>query len=141
MTAIKSDKEKSFNLNTSAIKQTLLSRLQESNNEKDFFTPDNVKSLKDLPEFSLEEKEVYNDRDIEEQLSYILDPVNNIKKEYQKAKMTNSCKCAKTGCSKYSCNCLRNRVACDFLCSCKNCENKENTKPVLLKKKSLRGEK
>ncbi len=131
-------KEKSFNLNTTAIKQNLLHRLQDSNKEKTQKSELNVFRFNELPQFSIEEKEDYSDREIEEQLNYILDPANNIKKEYQKTKLTNSCKCAKTGCMKFSCNCLRNNVGCDFLCSCKNCGNRNTDKKILLKKKTSR---
>jgi len=69
--------------------------------------------------------ENYSYIDVDEMLDYIFDPGNNLKKEYEKVKKGNSCKCKKTSCSKYSCNCLRNGNKCDLLCSCKNCENKE----------------
>jgi hypothetical protein len=69
--------------------------------------------------------ETYSCIDVNEMLDYIFDPGNNLKKEYEKVKKSNSCKCKKTSCSKYSCNCLRNGNKCDLLCSCKNCENKE----------------
>lgn len=74
--------------------------------------------------FIKEKDETFSDLDVDDMLDYILDPCNNIKKEYQKVKKNSSCKCQKTSCSKYSCNCLRNGNRCDLLCSCKNCENK-----------------
>jgi hypothetical protein len=135
---MKTNKEKYFNFNTTTIKQNLLNRLQDSNKEKNQKPNTDLDNFKNLPEFLLEEKEEYSDREIEEQLNYILDPANNIKKEYQKSKLGNSCKCAKTGCMKFSCNCLRNNVGCDFLCSCRNCENRDTQKNNLLKKKTSR---
>jgi len=71
--------------------------------------------------------------DIEDKLDYILNPENNIKREYTKIKKSNSCRCAKTGCSKFSCNCLRNGLKCDILCKCKNCNNCiDNKSPNLI---------
>lgn len=124
---------KKYNVNTTEIKQNLLFKLQDSNYHS------NTKSY--LSKFSIEqEREDLSDKELEEKLNYILDPTNNIKKEQRKAKTTNSCKCAKTGCNKFSCNCLRNNLKCDFLCSCKNCQNRQEiTKGnEFLSKKTLR---
>jgi hypothetical protein len=71
------------------------------------------------------DNETYSNIDVNEMLDYIFDPGNNVKKEYEKVKKSNSCKCKKTNCTKYSCNCLRNGNKCDLLCSCKNCQNKD----------------
>ncbi len=78
----------------------------------------------------------YLDVEVDDMLEYIFDPSNNLKKEYEKNKTSNSCKCKKTGCSKYSCSCLRNGNKCDFLCSCKTCGNKkdESIKRTLINK-------
>lgn len=70
-----------------------------------------------------ESLENYSDTEINNQLDYIFESKNNLKREYEKNKKNNSCKCASTRCSKFSCNCLRNGVSCDFLCGCKNCDN------------------
>ena len=155
-------------LNTTAIRKNLLSKLDENSAVKQSTTSSEsfVRQILDekktklnltkliIDDYRLIEKEKqiegnllseeYYDRDLEDQLNYILDPDNNIKKEHEKRKKTNSCKCTKTACSKFSCNCLRNGIKCDFLCRCKNCENinkfDENTQSNsdLLKKKTER---
>lgn len=77
--------------------------------------------------------------DLNEKLNYIFDPETNVKKGYAKEKKSNSCKCAKSNCTKFLCSCLRNGLKCDFLCSCKNCENKQTVNLTdLLSHKSYR---
>jgi hypothetical protein len=65
--------------------------------------------------------------DIDEKLNYIFDKEKTVK-------VTNSCRCNKTACSKYYCNCLRSGFKCDFLCSCTNCSNNASEIKFLGKK-------
>jgi hypothetical protein len=89
--------------------------------------------------FNKSDSSSYSDNTIEKQLNYIFEPINKNKKEYKLSKL-GSCKCTKTGCSKYSCNCLKNGLNCDFLCSCVNCRNSKNSNSSFLNKKILRNE-
>ena len=102
-----------------------------------------IKDLKLLNENDDKSRDGYSDREINEQLGYIFDPKSNIKRENEKNKKNNSCKCSRTRCSKFSCNCLRNGVSCDFLCGCKDCDNSKGlglkyAAEVNLSKKKIR---
>jgi hypothetical protein len=77
---------------------------------------------------------VQQEETLEDKLNYIFDKEKNVKNELRKVKPTNSCKCGKTNCSKYYCNCLRNGIKCDILCTCTNCSN-VNGDIILLNKK------
>jgi hypothetical protein len=67
---------------------------------------------------------VQQEESLEDKLNYIFDKEKNVKTELKKLKFSNSCRCGRTNCTKYYCNCLRNGIKCDILCSCKNCNNK-----------------
>lgn len=90
---------------------------------------DNVKKILDGKKKKVfyqnenDNNKTYDDEIMKDQLDYIFDPRNNIRKEHTKNNKT-SCKCLKTQCSKYFCSCLKNGQKCDILCSCKSCYNK-----------------
>jgi hypothetical protein len=113
------------------VKKNLLPKLEEE-------LPDSETNKK------LEEKKNFinildSEYDINRKLDYIFNPESDFKKEYSKIKKSNSCKCSKTNCMKFSCNCLRNGIKCDILCGCKNCDNKQKeTISDLLSRKTMR---
>jgi hypothetical protein len=104
-----------FSKNEYSVRRNLMEKLDENNPKS------NVRELSTISINPLKLK--HKEEDINTQLDYIFGETNNLKKEREKNKTFNSCKCAKTNCSKYSCNCLRLGVSCDFLCKCKDCFN------------------
>ena len=125
------EKENNFINKGSEIKKNLSYMFKDDNIDILNTVKDKKNKLFNRKIFSSEKKEEPF-KDIDDKLNYIFES------DIKKIKVSNSCKCSKTNCSKYYCNCLRNGFKCDFLCSCNNCANAPDMNIKFLNKKISR---
>jgi hypothetical protein len=117
------EKEKSYSKSGTEVKKNLSNMFRDDTEDNDLIKLISNKKKKYFEKVKDEE----DDYDIDEKLNYIFEKERPVK-------VSNICRCNKTACSKYYCNCLRNGAKCKFSCSCTNCLNNGSEKKFLNKK-------